>query len=61
MKRDKILRILSDHREDFAGFKVKSLSIFGSVARDEAKKGSDIDILVEFTGPVGMFEFMDLK
>jgi len=42
-------------------FKVKSLSIFGSVARGEARDDSDIDILVEFSGPIGLLEFVRLK
>jgi uncharacterized protein len=37
-------------------FKIKELAIFGSFARGEQKKNSDIDILVEFGEPVG-FEF----
>lgn len=32
-------------------FGVRSLSLFGSVARDEARSGSDVDVLVEFDGP----------
>jgi predicted nucleotidyltransferase len=37
-------------------FKIKKIAIFGSFARGEQKKNSDIDILVEFSEPVG-FEF----
>jgi predicted nucleotidyltransferase len=40
---------------------VKSLAIFGSVARNEAKADSDIDILVEFSRPAGLFDFVTLK
>jgi uncharacterized protein len=61
MRKDKALEILSNHRNALLRFKVKSLAIFGSVARDEAKAGSDIDLLVEFSAPVGIFEFLDLK
>lgn len=61
MKRKKALEILAQHQKDFARFKVKSLSVFGSVARDEARADSDIDLLVEFSEPVGIFEFLDLK
>lgn len=32
---------------------VRTLSIFGSVARDQAGPGSDVDFLVEFDQPVG--------
>jgi hypothetical protein len=40
---------------------VRSVSIFGSVARGEAAEGSDVDLLVEFSRPVGLFEFVRLK
>ena len=61
MKRDVVLRILSNHRNELSRFKVKSLAIFGSVARDEARADSDVDVLVEFSEAVGIFEFVDLK
>ncbi len=42
-------------------YKVKTLGVFGSYVRGEQKKGSDLDILVEFQEPVGLFEFMELE
>jgi len=42
-------------------YHVKRLGIFGSVARGEEKKKSDIDVLVEFTAPIGFFEFVTLE
>jgi len=42
-------------------FKVKSIGVFGSYVRGEQKKRSDVDILVEFEEPVGLFEFMELE
>jgi len=41
-------------------FKVKRIGLFGSHARGDAKSGSDVDLLVEFSGPVG-WDFIDLK
>ncbi|AGK61384.1 putative nucleotidyltransferase [Archaeoglobus sulfaticallidus PM70-1] len=41
-------------------FKVKSIGVFGSVTRGEQKETSDIDIIVEFSEPVG-WEIVDLK
>jgi predicted nucleotidyltransferase len=61
MKRSDALKIIAAHQTDLAKFKVKSLAIFGSVARDEARPDSDIDLLVEFSEPVGLFEFIALK
>ena len=44
-----------------ARFGVTRLDLFGSVARDEAGQDSDVDLLVEFDRPVGMFRFMELQ
>ncbi len=35
-----------------SNFKVKSIGLFGSYARDEQTETSDIDMLVEFEAPV---------
>jgi len=62
MRRDDALKILGDHAEALrTKYGVQSLSIFGSVARDEARPDSDIDILVEFARPVGLFAFGRLQ
>lgn len=42
-------------------FKVKTIGVFGSYVRGEQKRGSDVDVLVEFEEPVGFFEFIDLE
>ena len=39
-------------------FKVKSLGIFGSYARGEQKRNSDVDILVEFSQTPGFFDYI---
>lgn len=52
--------IIKQHREELEQkFKVKSIAIFGSYARGEQNKESDVDILVEFKEPVG-FLFIHL-
>jgi predicted nucleotidyltransferase len=61
MKRDQALKILSANKADIGQFFVKSLAIFGSVARDEATEQSDIDILVDFDRPVGFFHLARLQ
>jgi uncharacterized protein len=57
MRRDDVIRIIQQHREELVGkYGVRSLSLFGSVARDEAQDGSDVDLLIEFDErPVGYF------
>lgn len=42
-------------------FYVRKLGIFGSYARGESNELSDIDIVVEFSQPVGFFEFIQLE
>jgi predicted nucleotidyltransferase len=42
-------------------YHVKALYLFGSYARKEETKKSDIDILVEFHQDVGLFHFVALK
>lgn len=42
-------------------YDVKSVGVFGSFSRGEEKKSSDLDILVEFSRPVGMFKFIELE
>ena len=42
-------------------FKVKELAVFGSYAREENLKNSDLDLLVEFSEPVSFFTFFDLE
>lgn len=62
MTRRKIENILRKHKQELKKrFKLKEIGIFGSFVKDEQKKRSDIDILVEFEKPIGLFEFMDLE
>ncbi|MCD6134600.1 MAG: nucleotidyltransferase family protein, partial [Candidatus Omnitrophica bacterium] len=42
-------------------FKVKSLEVFGSYTRGEQTPRSDVDILVEFSTPIDLFEFIKLE
>jgi predicted nucleotidyltransferase len=60
MLKDNILDILQEHQKNLQEFGVKSLAIFGSVVRDEARADSDVDILVEFSRPVGLLAFLKL-
>ncbi len=61
MRRDEFLKILREHSAEVAKFGVKSLSVFGSVARDEARPDSDVDVLVEFDPPPTFQRYIDLK
>ena len=61
MGRNEVVAILAAHKEVLAAMGVKSLSLFGSVARDEATDQSDVDILVDFGEPASFDLYMDLK
>lgn len=50
----KISPILEENDVEFAG-------IFGSYARGEEANDSDVDILVRFKEPKGLFEFVGLE
>jgi len=62
MKREDAVRRLADCREELRErFGVESLTLFGSVARGDEGRESDVDILVEFASPPGFDGYMDLK
>ena len=62
MERDKALKILSEHNAELQQkHGVKSIAIFGSTARNEARPDSDVDILVEFERPVGFVKYFRLQ
>lgn len=56
-----ISQLVQSHRDDLRQRGVKSLAVFGSVAKGENTPESDVDFLVEFDHPVGLFEFIRLK
>jgi predicted nucleotidyltransferase len=57
---EEIRQILAQRREELRHrFRVKHLALFGSRVRGEGQEESDLDILVEFEGPVG-WEVVDL-
>ena len=61
MRRDDVIRLLHEHKAEIDAFGVKSLSLFGSVARDEAGPESDVDVLVEFDGPLTYRRYCDVR
>ncbi len=61
MNRDQVLAILTAHQSELRELGVKSLDLFGSVARDEANPDSDVDFLVEFVEPGGLFQLFTVQ
>lgn len=56
-----MLAILSRHRSAIDSHDVRRLALFGSVARDEARPDSDVDVFVEFAGTPTFAHCTDLK
>ncbi|HLE61577.1 MAG TPA: nucleotidyltransferase family protein [Pyrinomonadaceae bacterium] len=61
MNRTDVLKLISARRPDLARFGVRSLALFGSIARDEGHPGSDVDVLVEFDGKATFDGYINLK
>lgn len=60
MRRDEALRILRAHADDLRTLGVREAYLFGSVARDDARPDSDVDVLVELSRPMGL-AFFDIQ
>jgi predicted nucleotidyltransferase len=61
MKRQVVLLLLQQDKQNLKTYGVESLTLFGSVARDEANAASDIDLLVSFHKTPGLFGFLSLR
>ncbi|MBU4246019.1 nucleotidyltransferase family protein [archaeon] len=55
--RQKIRKLGAEMRKDY---KAEVIGIFGSYARGEQKKGSDLDVLVRFYKGATLFDFVGL-
>lgn len=54
--------ILSEHGKELKRkYRIKEIGIFGSFVRDEQKKTSDVDILVEFEEVPDLLKFVNLE
>ena len=60
-RKAQILDLVQSHRVQIQALGVKSLDLFGSVARDQATTASDVDILIELNEPAGFFEFFQIQ
>jgi predicted nucleotidyltransferase len=61
-KIEAIKKKLGEHKSEVEKqFNVSELGVFGSYVRDEQNRKSDVDILVDFKKPIGLFKFMDLE
>lgn len=60
MEREEVVRRIREHLPELEQFDVRSISLFGSVARNEAGPASDVDVIVEF-GRATFDGYMGLK
>lgn len=57
-----IKKILSSHKTELQEkYKIKEIKIFGSYVRDEQKKRSDVDILVDFYELPDLLKFIEIE
>ncbi|MFQ4138840.1 nucleotidyltransferase family protein [Nodosilinea sp. PGN35] len=56
-----VLTLVKAHQATLETMGVKSLDLFGSVARNQANPASDIDFLIEFSQPVGLFQLLEIQ
>ena len=62
MKRENAIQLMKEHKPVLASrFGVDQLALFGSTARDAAHEGSDVDILVSFTGVATSAKFFGVQ
>jgi hypothetical protein len=61
MQRNDIILKIQAHQEELKKLGVKSLSLFGSVARNEAHQNSDVDLLVDLERPAGFFKVSKIE
>lgn len=63
MRRDIVIRKLSESRQLLNSYGVRDIRLFGSVARGQESDESDVDLLVEFepSARIGLFEFSRLR
>ena len=53
VRRSEAIDLFSSHRDDLRRLGITSLLMFGSVARDQARPDSDVDLIAEFDRPIG--------
>ena len=62
LKNTEIKQVLKDHLAELhSDYAVSEIGIFGSYVRNEQTPQSDVDILVQFSKPVGFVVFMQLE
>ncbi len=42
-------------------YPISRLALFGSYSRNEQTRDSDVDLLIDFDGPIGLFKIIELE
>jgi hypothetical protein len=59
---EKIIELIRKNKDSLKNtYNIEKIGIFGSFAKDNQNDSSDIDILVEFSEPIGYFKFIELE
>jgi predicted nucleotidyltransferase len=62
MKRDEAIACLRQHEPELKRLGIERLFLFGSVARNEARENSDVDLFFDYQkGSLDLFGLMDIK
>lgn len=62
MRRDEAIARLKQHESELKQLGVEHLYLFGSTARDEAQRESDVDLFFDHPeGSLGLFKLMEIK
>jgi hypothetical protein len=56
------MKTLNEHRGELEKeYSISNIGLFGSYVRDDQATGSDLDVLVEFSEPISLLRFVNLK
>ena len=59
---ERFKKTLNEHKGELEKeYSVSNIGLFGSYVRDDQAAGSDLDILVEFSQPISLLRFVNLK
>jgi len=59
---ERFMKTLNEHRGELEKeYSISNIGLFGSYVRDDQATGSDLDVLVEFSEPISLLRFVNLK
>lgn len=61
LTKDQVAERLAAHADELRSLGVRSLDLFGSIARGDARPESDVDLLVEFKEVPGFVGYVRLR